>query len=443
MSLVTTPSEYISCPKGRERNAIFGALKALFGKSPIEIDFLDGDVRPISNLTPIVSVAPPRLRCILWIMLDPSMNLPNAYVKGFWFVSRGELHDLILLLTTRHGRRRTNVGVLGVFPRYLSHVRKQKLDTSKTRETKNHYDIDYKIYELILGSTMTYSCAFFEDGIETLDQAQRNKISTTIERLKIPSSKTSVLDIGCGWGSITREISKKSNVDIEGISISQEQINYCLSQSSVIKDISRVNHRYRLADYTSLINDPLAKYDRIISVGMLEHVGKSELPMFFSSIMKLLTDEGRAVIHSIVRPDNGTTNRWIDQNIFAGGYIPRGSELLRAIEQSKLEIDSIYYHTGENYQKTLLYWLTNLRKNSDEIISLHKKKITTYQADVPDKKKTYFAVQGYRVWEFYLASLQNIFNPLGGRFSIVQYCVEKQPKTMNEEIKRLGWQPMM
>ena len=172
------------------------------------------------------------------------------------------MHDLILLLTTRHGRRRTNVGALGVFPRYLSHVRKQNIDTSRTRETKDHYNIDYKIYELILGSTMTYSCAFFEDGVEKLDLAQMNKISTTIKRLKIPSSKTSVLDIGCGWGSITREISKKLNVDIEGISISQEQINYCINQSLVIKDISRVTPRYRLADYTSLINDPLAKYDR-------------------------------------------------------------------------------------------------------------------------------------------------------------------------------------
>ena len=151
----------------------------------------------------------------------------------------------------------------------------------------------------------------------------------------------------------------------------------------------------------------------------------------------MLKPDGKTLIHSIVRPDIGTTNRWIDTHIFPGGYIPRGSEVVAAIEQSGLEIERIYYHGGENYQRTLQEWLTNLTNEKESITQAIQRNLNHKNSLLSDETLTEIAEKEFRIWEFYLGSIQSIFHPLGGRYSIAQYVVSAEAKTKRQETKRL------
>ena len=245
------------------------------------------------------------------------------------------------------------------------------------------YDISDDLYNLFLDPKRQYSCAYFKNETDTLETAQNNKIQHLIKKLNIkPNQK--VLDIGCGWGSLAIDIAKSANCEVTGITLSENQFDYCKKRA---KELNLENQlHFKLIDYREL-NE---KFDRIVSVGMFEHVGRKFYRKFFSQVEKLLKDDGVSLIHTIgsVNPPRDP-HPWITKYIFPGGYTPSLSEVSPHIEKSGLivaDIEVLRLH----YMHTLRHWKENCLKNKEKIIQM-------------------FDERFFRMWEFYLAGCEMAF----------------------------------
>ena len=258
--------------------------------------------------------------------------------------------------------------------------------------------------KLILGKRLEYTCAFFDADHTTLSAAQENKIDLVISRLGL-SREHRVLDLGCGWGQIANAVATKVGCKVTGINLSESQINYAKALKS------QNEPDYVLTDYESFC--PPQRFDRVYSIGMLEHVGRGLLDRFFKKITELMTPTGRALVHCIVRRRTQSTNSWIDAEVFPGAYIPQLSEVVEYIEGSGLEIAQLYTHGRSNYYRTLLAWLENFYRNERELeLELHR-------LVSPDDIQTIM-----RLWEFYLCGSRLAFNNSRGDCYTVQILLK-------------------
>ena len=237
-----------------------------------------------------------------------------------------------------------------------------------SKKSKNnvasHYDLSDKLYDLFLDKTRQYSCAYFETEKDSLYQAQLNKMDRLADKLHLKKGDK-VLDIGCGWGSLSRHFSSEYNCIIKGISLSEEQISYCLKKQKLLKNSNYLE--YSLQDYRNETNF----YDKIVSVGMFEHVGKPFYNAYFKKINDLLSEDGIAVMHTIgnVRTPK-LTPAFIRKYIFPGGYIPTLSEIMPAVEKSGLIISDIEV-LRLHYADTLRNWYENFKKAEKQVLDLY------------------------------------------------------------------------
>ncbi len=319
------------------------------------------------------------------LLLYPDLYFGEAYMNGDLKIENGSLTDFLDIAMRNIGRSEINIfgqilkKIRGTY-RYLTNFNFAKKSKDNVA---HHYDISDDLYNLFLDPKKQYSCAYFKNENDTLETAQNNKIDHLIKKLNIkPNQK--VLDIGSGWGSLAIEIAKKSKCEVTGITLSENQYNYSLKK---VKENNLENQvQFKLADYRNL-NE---KFDRIVSVGMFEHVGRKFYNTFFKQVNTLLKDDGLALIHTIgSNAGPRDPQPWITKYIFPGGYTPSMSEITGPIEKSKLIISDIEV-LRMHYSHTLRHWKERCIDNKSKILEMFDEKF-------------------FRMWEFYLASCELAF----------------------------------
>lgn len=346
------------------------------------LDFGDGSGPPV--VMRFVS-----RRALSKIFLNPELRLGEAYMNGDFVLEAGTIADLLALLMSQ-----TRHDTVPYFarPQAMMRYSRRRLDqfNHRRRSRENvahHYDLDARLYSLFLDADRQYSCAYFETPDQTLDDAQLAKKRHLAAKLLIEDGQR-VLDIGSGWGGLGLYLAEHCGAKVTGVTLSQEQLKLARGRAAEAHLAETVE--FRLQDYRDL-NE---RFDRIVSVGMFEHVGIGHYRAFFEQCAKLLADDGVMVLHSIGRSEGpSATNPWIDKYIFPGGYIPALSEVLPAIERAGLivaDIEILRVH----YAETLKAWRTRFMARAEEARRLYDDRFV-------------------RMWEFYLAASEMAFRHQG------------------------------
>ena len=262
------------------------------------------------------------------LVLNPDLNFPEAYTRGEIKIENGSLLDFFNMTFENLGRKEINI--YGFFFKKILHtwrfLTNFNLPNKSRKNVKHHYDIGEELYDLFLDKKhRQYSCGFFLNETESLEEAQQNKINHIIKKLDLREGQK-VLDIGCGWGGMAFEIAKQSKCEVTGISLSENQISYCNKKAKEIKMDNQV--KFELCDYRSVKE----KFHRIVSVGAFEHFGRKFYKTFFKKIKNIMTDDGIFLLHTIGSVDPpGPVQPFIQKRIFPGGVVPSLSEMIDPI----------------------------------------------------------------------------------------------------------------
>ena len=332
------------------------------------------------------------------VLLDPELKLGEAYMDGSFVVERGSIADVLEVLLGQEPFASPN-WALSRLLRYLFRRLQQFNWRGRSRHNvAHHYDLDGRLYSLFLDGDQQYSCAYFEAPDISLDDAQLAKKRHLAAKLRLkPGAR--VLDIGCGWGGLALYLAEIAGAQVTGITLSQEQFQR--AQARAIERGQTEDTTFRLIDY----RDIDGRFDRIVSVGMFEHVGVGFYDTYFGKCAKLLADDGVMVLHTIGRSSPPSiTNPWIAKYIFPGGYIPALSEVLPAIERAQLMVSDVEV-LQLHYAETLKAWRERFLAHRDEVVRLYDQRFV-------------------RMWEFYLASSEMAFR--AGDMVVFQIQIAKR-----------------
>ena len=319
------------------------------------------------------------------LLLLPDLYFGEGYTNGSIVIENGTLTEFLDIALKNVGRGETNSynAIINKFRGTYRFLTNFNLKNKSKSNVAHHYDISEKLYDLFLDKNRQYSCAYFKNENESLEQAQQNKIDHIIKKLNLkPNQK--VLDIGSGWGTLAIEIAKKSQCEVLGITLSENQYTHSVEKVKMSGLENQV--RFKIADYRDL-NE---KFDRIVSVGMFEHVGRKFYKTYFNSVSKLLNEDGVALIHTIgsINPPRDP-HPWITKYIFPGGYTPSLSEVSKPIEKSGLILSDVEVWRM-HYAHTLRNWKERFLSKREEVLEMFDEKFL-------------------RMWEFYLAGCEMAF----------------------------------
>lgn len=323
------------------------------------------------------------------VLLNPELKLGEAFMDGTFVVEKGTIYDFLDIVLRHEDAHTLPWWVLALRGlRFVTRRIRQFNPVGRARHNvAHHYDLDGGLYELFLDADRQYSCAYFESESASLEEAQLAKKRHLASKLLLKAGQK-VLDIGSGWGGLGLYIAETHPVTVAGVTLSKEQLALSSKRARELALDDRVD--FRLEDYRDITD----KFDRIVSVGMFEHVGVVHYRRFFDKVRDLLTDDGVMVLHSIGRFGRpGDTNSWIQKYIFPGGYIPSLSEVTSAIEKSGLLITDIEI-LRLHYAETLREWRRRFMANRDKAARLYDERFC-------------------RMWEFYLAGSEISFRHQG------------------------------
>jgi cyclopropane-fatty-acyl-phospholipid synthase len=317
------------------------------------------------------------------VLLNPELALGEVYMEGTFVVERGSIADALAILLDQP-EILPRWAKLQWWLRYLvRHARQFNPRDRSKNNVARHYDLDGRLYSLFLDADKQYSCAYFETPDTSLDDAQLAKKRHLAAKLLIGHGDR-VLDIGSGWGGLGLYLAEMAGANVTGVTLSTEQLQVSNDRAAE-KDLTR-SAKFFLEDY----RDVSGPFDRIVSVGMFEHVGVDFYETYFRRCAELLTDDGVMMLHSIGRSDGpDATNPWIAKYIFPGGYVPALSEVIPAIERAGLlvyDIEVLRLH----YAETLKAWRGRFMARREEAVQLYDERFA-------------------RMWEFYLASSEMAF----------------------------------
>jgi cyclopropane-fatty-acyl-phospholipid synthase len=320
------------------------------------------------------------------IALQPDLGFGEAYMDGRMIVEEGTIAEVMEILISNFETHALPPGM-----RYGRLVRRwfrwaaQFNPAARARKNvAHHYDLSGELYDLFLDSDRQYSCAYFNEPKMTLEQAQAAKKRHIIAKLNFDRPGLSVLDIGSGWGGLGLQLAREAGADVLGITLSTEQL--AMSNRRAAEAGLAERCRFEFRDY----RDVEGPFDRIVSVGMFEHVGVNHYDEFFGKVRDLLAPDGVALLHTIGRTDGpGAANPWVTKYIFPGGYAPALSEIMASIERSKLyvaDVEVLRLH----YAETLKQWRIRFLRNWSKAAALYDERFC-------------------RMWEFYLAAFEVAF----------------------------------
>ena len=367
------------------------ALKRLIQHGSLTVTYPDGTVRQYrGGPGPDVAMRIVTARALRGMTFNPALALGESYMADELRPEGCSIYALLdmLVLNMMEGGTHPAERLMEILRLFRRRFDQLNPAGRSQRNVAHHYDLNGRLYSLFLDRDRQYSCAYFPTGTETLEEAQIAKKRHIAAKLKLDRPDLEVLDIGCGWGGMAITLARDFGARVTGITLSQEQLSVARQRVEEAGLADRV--RFELMDYRSW-KTPM---DRVVSVGMFEHVGIDHYRRFFATVRDALKEDGVALIHAIGRMDGpGSTNPWLAKYIFPGGYSPALSEVLPHAEKAKLwvtDIEILRLH----YAKTIEHWRARFAGNRDAIASLTDERFC-------------------RMFEFYLAGAELSFRYMG------------------------------
>tara|TARA_Y100000996_G_scaffold322432_1_gene258496 strand:+ start:156 stop:1340 length:1185 start_codon:yes stop_codon:yes gene_type:complete len=389
---------------------LYNVLKKLNFDGTLEIIDSKNKLHTFGNSNPLVTIRLTNKSIERKLFLNPGLHLGEAYMNEELIIEKGTIEEFISLISNSYDDFVSNNKIYK-FYEYLSSVfmpfqQINQLVNSK-KNVAHHYDIDENLYKLFLDKDMQYSCAYFHNPNIGLDQAQKDKKEHIIKKLSIDENMN-VLDIGCGWGGMAIEIAKQTGAKVKGITLSENQFKTASERAQKEGLSDRVS--FALQDYRNETD----QYDRIVSVGMFEHVGVRYFGTYLKKVHDILKDNGVFLLHTIGQRGKPTaTSPWIRKYIFPGGYIPSLSEIMKETQKLNINIADIEI-LRLHYAHTLSHWYKNVMENRDKIIKM-------------------FDMRFFRMWEFYLLASKYSFVNMGNVVFQIQISknINNLPLTRN------------
>jgi cyclopropane-fatty-acyl-phospholipid synthase len=350
------------------------------------------------------------------LALHPKLAFGEAYMDGRLTLDDGTIYDLLEVLAINMQRYEAMplarlLGRIGMCLRY--HEQRNSMGRAR-RNVAHHYDLSGKLYDLFLDKDRQYSCAYFTNNNKTLDEAQDDKKRHLASKLLLTKPGLKVLDIGSGWGGLGLYLARVGQADVTGVTLSTEQHKVSNERAKAEGLADRA--RYLLRDY----REETGRYDRIVSVGMFEHVGAGNYRAFFRKVKSLLKDDGVALLHSIGRmAPPGPSNPWLRKYIFPGGYTPALSETIAAVEREGLWITDVEV-LRLHYADTLREWRRRFQENHEEVKRLYDERFC-------------------RMWDFYLAGCEVSFRHLDQMVFQIQLAKKQETVPLTRDYM-LNWE---
>lgn len=360
-------------------------------RGPLTVTYPNGRTRSFGAPDPAYPTVAIRFttnRVIRSILRDPALGAAEAFMGGGLVIEEGDILGLITLFGAnskweRGAKRYRKSPAKHVLSRMFKRVGKFNRGLRSKRNVAHHYDLSDRLYDLFLDADRQYSCAYYTDPANDLDRAQLDKKAHIAAKLAIQPGMT-VLDIGCGWGGMALYLHQKTGAEVLGITLSEEQLKVARRRAKEAGVADKV--RFELIDYREVTGT----YDRIVSVGMFEHVGAPYFNTFLRKCRDLLTDHGVMLLHTIGRSGGpGVTDAFTAKYIFPGGYIPALSEIVRANEGLRWYVSDVEV-LRLHYAYTLKAWYDRTVAAKDAIVALYDERF-------------------FRMWTFYLAGSYNAF----------------------------------
>ena len=330
------------------------------------------------------------------LFINPELCAGEAYMDGLLIFEEGSVRDLLQIFHMNSRSLRSSPGrkfLKSVLKKMRRFHQNNRIGRAKDN-VAHHYDVSNDLYRLFLDESLTYSCAYFETPDQSLEEAQKAKLRHIASKLRIEPGMR-VLDIGCGWGGMALYLAEHTGAEVVGVTLSTEQHKLAMERARTLGLKDKVD--FRLCDYRQVQE----KFDRIVSVGMFEHVGIHHYGEFFEKSADLLTDNGLMLLHSIgTKAGPSVTGPWIRKYIFPGGYSPALSEAVAAIEPTGLWVSDVEI-LRLHYADTLKEWARRFEANRDQA-------------------KEMFDERFCRMWEFYLATSEFAFRHGGHMIMQIQ-----------------------
>jgi len=321
---------------------------------------------------------------------NPGLYFGEGYMNQEILIIEGTIEQLIDLVTSCYDDFIQNNFIYRTYENLSGYFKifQQLNELVKSKQNvAHHYDLKEDLYKLFLDQDMQYSCAYFHNENISLDQAQIDKKKHIINKLQI-TDNMNVLDIGCGWGGMAIEIAKQTGANVKGITLSENQFKTASKRAQEEGLSEKIS--FKLQDYRNEVH----KYDRIVSVGMFEHVGIKYFKTYIKKTYDLLKENGVFLLHTIGQKGIPTaTTPWIRKYIFPGGYIPSLSDIINETQKLNINITDIEI-LRLHYAHTLTHWYNNIQKNKNKIVQM-------------------FDERFYRMWEFYLLASKYSFVNMG------------------------------